>query len=352
MIIFDCERLRIPYAGFHTFTDNLAASLIPEARRRGLALGLYIPEAMQGRYGPEIPYLGMNRRQKYWLFPGKDVTLWHCSNQFSRYLPTSRRIPVVTTIHDCNYLYLYEGRPLKRDYSKRHWQRAVDRADRIVTISEYARQDILRDLRLDGKTVDVIPNGHAPYEGPVVPPAVLPQRDFLFTVSRVAANKNTAVLPPLLHGNDCALIIAGRVEDRSYADKTRAVAREWGVEERVHFVGEVPESVKHWYLEHCTAFLFPSLSEGFGIPVLEAMEHYKPVFCSDRTALPEVAGPFAFYFNHAFDPAAMQEEFEKGMAAFRAGCFDRQAMQAHVEAFSWAATARRYFDVYEEMLAR
>jgi glycosyltransferase involved in cell wall biosynthesis len=89
-------------------------------------------------------------------------------------------------------------------------------------------------------------------------------------------------------------------------------AKKFGVEDRVKLIGPATEEEKYWYYKNCEAFLFPSYAEGFGLPVIEAMYHGKPVFISDKTSLPEVGGDAAYYFRN-FEPEYMQEVFKEGM---------------------------------------
>ena len=92
--------------------------------------------------------------------------------------------------------------------------------------------------------------------------------------------KNFHVLPRILKGNDYRLVIAGNISSNSYCAEILEQAREWGVESRVTITGPVSEPVKQWYLQNCDAFVFPSIAEGFGLPVIEAMRYGKPIFTS------------------------------------------------------------------------
>lgn len=149
----------------------------------------------------------------------------------------------------------------------RKMQRIVNKADYIVTISEATRKDLLEHIDIKGKPIEVIYNGRNIYTGDYVQPAEVPQRPFLFTVGTVLPKKNFHVLPCLLQGNDYELIIAGVRSD--YEDRIMQEATRLGVKDRVKIIGTIPEDEKHWYLLHCKAFLFPSIAEGFGLPVIE-----------------------------------------------------------------------------------
>lgn len=345
MIIFDCERLRTPFNGFYSYSYNLAVALLEESARRSEAIGLYIHKRNKDLIPGDYYRRYRNKLHKKCLLLPRSVRLWHSSNQFSAYLPFNRRIPVLTTIHDLNYLYS------DADIHLNHAGRtaaAISRADRIVTISQYVKKDILEHFDIDESKVSVIYNGVGRYEGGVQAPEKKPDGPFLLYVGRVDKTKNVKVLPALLEGNDYRLVIAGRYN--SFPEDIMEEARRWKVADRIELTGPVSEEVKHWYMQNCEAFLMPSLAEGFGIPMLEAMQYHKPVFSSCRTSLPEVAGDCAFYFNYDFEPRAMQQEFAAGMQAFSKGAITPEMMDARLAMFTWERAAREYYDLYEEIV--
>ncbi len=144
------------------------------------------------------------------------------------------------------------------------------------------------------------------------------------------------------------LIIAGN--DRTpYAAHIRRYAAEAGVAERVVLPGIVNDATRYWLYKNCTAFLFPSLTEGFGLPVIEAMQFGKPVFLSAATSLPEIAGPMAFYFR-SFEPEPMVRVFCEGMAAYAAAASYPARLTARARQFSWDKAAAEYLAQYREVL--
>jgi len=113
--------------------------------------------------------------------------------------------------------------------------------------------------------------------------------------------------------------------------------------------GEVSDTDRQWLYEHCEAFLFPSLTEGFGLPVLEAMQCGRPVFVSRATSLPEIAGEHGFYFD-SYDAAAMAAVLADGLRRFRADRDAAERLKRHAAGFSWAAMAEGYARVYEQVI--
>jgi glycosyltransferase involved in cell wall biosynthesis len=143
------------------------------------------------------------------------------------------------------------------------------------------------------------------------------------------------------------LLIAGKHDDEHYISFIKEKSRELGVEDNLHLLGRVTEREKSWYFNNCRAFAFPSISEGFGLPVVEAMSCGKPLFLSDRTALPEIGGDVSFYFRD-FSPDHMQEVFTAGMDTFK-----EQNMSIKIRErgtlFNWHQSAKQYLSVYRSL---
>jgi len=344
-LVFDCEQLRKPFTGFYSYCDNLARALVNQTPPNGPRLSFYVPKTFEGSFGPSADYQRWRSLHKFYLPVPDSTALWHVSSQQSKYWPSSHRIPMLVTIHDVNFMHMQESAQ-RQAHHRRLYEQAIRRATRIVTISESAKRDILTYFDIQGRTVDVVYNGTEACPANVQAPAVIPERPFLLNINRICRNKNVHVLPALLVGNDLDLLIAGPVQDKDYAQEILREARRWKVEDRVKFIGPVHTAVKHWYLQHCQAFLFPSLAEGFGLPVLEALQYYKPVFCSDHTSLPEVGGDCVFYFDHQFQPEAMQALLEQGLQAN----LSRTAIDAHLSRFTWDKAASAYWKIYQEMI--
>ena len=346
MILLDCERMRKPFSGKYTYCRDLALALERESLNRKEKLGVYLPECV-GPFLENLPHVAWHRFHKWMFHAGKDVRLFHHTTPLTRYVPSS--VPVVTTVHDLNFLH-FENNPRKKEREDKCTREAIQRSQRIITISEAARKDILDFYGDPGKPIDVIYNGVKPYNGPVVKPASAPEGDFILSICRLTRSKNLQTLPPLLEGNDFKLVIVGKNIEHGQIEEILDIAGKWNVRDRIIFTGGIPEEEKHWFLRHCKAFLFPSLAEGFGLPVIEAMQYGIPTFISDRTSLPEIGGDCAFYFNHEFDPEGMRQECEKGMADFRGGKITPEAMKRRAALFSWETAARQYYDIYESLL--
>jgi glycosyltransferase involved in cell wall biosynthesis len=230
-------------------------------------------------------------------------------------------------------------------------QRKVDRACAIVTDSRYVADDVAAHLRLDGKPVHVVPPGVSPpARFAAERPVFLPPGPFLFSIGNALPHKNFhALLDPLLLLPGRRLVIAGK-NATPYGDLLRREIAARGLGDRVILPGQVSDADRQWLYERCDAFLFPSLTEGFGFPVLEALQCGRPVVVSRRTSLPEVAGDCGFYWD-SFDPGHMARVVGAALeAADRPGFAAR--MREHAAGFSWDATARGYLRVYADVLGR
>jgi glycosyltransferase involved in cell wall biosynthesis len=112
-------------------------------------------------------------------------------------------------------------------------------------------------------------------------------------------------------------------------------------------LGHVSEHEKSWYFNHCSAFALPSISEGFGLPLAEAMSCGKPLFLSDKTALPEIGGDVSFYFRD-FHPEHMQQVFDSGMNNYNSRGMKKMIMERGRN-FNWDKAARQYLEVYRSL---
>ncbi|TVT41530.1 glycosyltransferase family 4 protein [Hymenobacter setariae] len=352
-IILDCEVLKDRDSGFSHFTVPLAHELIRQNQH--YQLYCYVPPTEVGGLGHTgVHYLTQRSFHKYINPPSYGFRLWHATSQLSWYVPTSPFTKVVLTVHDLNFLH---QKPDERTYTRQlaMVRRNIKRANYLVTISDFVRQDILRHADLLGYTgrqpLRYVPRGveALPTLASDHVPAYKPQRPFLFALGTVNPKKNFHVLPPLLQGNDYELIIAGSFTESNYATAIQAAAEQAGVADRVRILIRISEADKAWYISRCLGYLQPSLAEGFGLPVVEAMQLGKPAFLSRLTSLPEVGGSAAYYFDD-FSPAHMQQVVAAGLAQHspaRAAAAKAQAGQ-----FSWQQTAADYLAVYKELLGK
>jgi glycosyltransferase involved in cell wall biosynthesis len=346
-IILDCERMKYKYTGLFEYCYQLSKALIT-TKSVDDHLVIYSQKKHTKHFLEGTPFMTQRNFHKY-LFPKIDtrIDIWHATHQTSKYLPPkNRKAKIVVTIHDLNFLYEEKSKWKRKCYLSKH-QANIDRADHIVAISEYTKQDILKHLKVqvpisviyNGCSIDKFPKHNAP--------VYQPHKQFLFTLGTNNAKKNFHVLPCLIKNNNLELIIAG-TEDSSYVNKIRKEAAFFGVTDRVKIIGPISKEDKYWYYKNCQAFVFPSIAEGFGIPVIEAMQFGKPTFLSTATSLPEIGGDYAYYFE-SFEPEHMQSIFKTGMESF-ARTRPEQSIINHANQFNWNNSAKAYWEVYRSLM--
>jgi glycosyltransferase involved in cell wall biosynthesis len=347
-ILVDLHRLGgNKYNGLYHYCYQLGSHLA-EVLAADMDLHFYVPEKQQGLFGNRIKYVTQRSRDKFYRFGTSRYDVWHVATTLSWYRPFNRKTKNIFTIHDLNFLNEEEYSESNKKKYLRLIQQRVERAHYLTFISGFARKQAEEHLQLHNKPYSIIYNGcNVLSSSDQVKPSYKPAKPFLFTIGQLHSRKNFHVLPALLAGNDMELIIAG-LNDFPYTEKVITEAKKHSVEDRVKLIGPLNDIEKSWYYKNCKAFLFPSVGEGFGLPVLEAMHFGKPVFLSQSTSLPEVGGDAAYYFA-SFDPATMQREFEKGMNDYnnrnRVAAIQQQAAK-----FSWDKAAREYLSVYKNCL--
>ncbi|MEI7897073.1 MAG: glycosyltransferase family 1 protein [bacterium] len=346
-ILIDLYKTRNVNSGIGRFSLNFAESLSNRSVP-GYDFDFLCPRNLpEGEFGTN-GLLKVNFRKRYlpWLNPAWDI--WHSLDQFPSHRP-NRRSKWILTIHDLNFLVEKDKLKAKRYLNR--LQKNVDRATAISVISDYTRKQVLEHLDVKEKPLYRIYNGisvrtHSGAQKPGFPG----NGDFFFAIGIISAKKNFHVLVPVLEKfPGYHLVIAGE-NGSDYAKGILEQARELGLSERVHLPGTIPEEQKNWLYTNCRAFLFPSLAEGFGMPVIEAMLYGKPVFASKFASLPEIGGEHAFYWQN-FDPGHMVQVLQNGLAdCDRLGEQFSSDTKTHAQKFSWDQCIDNYLSMYEEVL--
>ena len=343
-VLVDLHRLGgNKYNGLYHFCEQLGRHL-SECSTSHLDLFFYLPKDQFNFFGDKVKYVEQRSRDKFFRFGTAKFDVWHVATTLSWYHPFNKKSKIVYTIHDLNFLKEEEYSAASKKKYLRLIQQRTDRADIITYISRYAKKQAEENLNLGNKRSAIIYNGcNIPGNINFKEPLVRPERAFLFSIGQLHSRKNFHVLPALLVKNDYDLVIAG-LNEFPYKERLLAEARKLGVESRIKLAGPVSDAEKFWYYKNCLAFVFPSLGEGFGLPVLEAMQFGKPVFLSTHTSLPEIGGDAAFYFDD-FSPGLMQAVFEKGMNDF-VNNNGKEKVIAQASKFSWHKAAKEYLQIY------
>lgn len=346
-ILITLDSMRVAKTGLHAFGHSLGREILRQGQAT-FEVNAYTYPIQRGFLGGAVGYV-RHRRFHQWLFPlSGRFDLVHFADQYCRFGPARVQGKTIMTVHDLNQVHELPAGSRKLARYLRRMQIKIAGADQIVAISNFVAADVLRHFPEALGKISVIYNGADFSPAPAGHrPAVEPEGPFLFALGMVCAKKNFHVLVPLLRNNDRKLVISGIVKE-DYRQKILDEAAANGVSSRVIITGPVSQHDKDWYYANCEAFVFPSLAEGFGLPVIEAMHHAKPVFLSTLTSLPEIGADAAYYFD-SFEPDRMAQVLEAGLADFAHGGADRVRRRA--AQFTWQKAAAAYLDLYRTCLA-
>jgi glycosyltransferase involved in cell wall biosynthesis len=217
--------------------------------------------------------------------------------------PLYRRGPLAVTIHDIAPLALPQilNNALKRAYAKLLITRAVSQADAILCVSDFTRTELTTRLHVPAEKLTVTHPGLDTDWPHTAPPHIEPDSTpYLLFVGNVKPNKNLSLLlrafAEVQHRIPHRLILAGKLH--GFGTNDEAVLRQaQSFGDRIRFAGEVHDPVLQHLYAGASALVLPSLYEGFGLPLLEAMSLGCPVLASTAGSLPEIAGNAALYFN-------------------------------------------------------
>lgn len=274
--------------------------------------------------------------------------------------------PVVTTIHDLAFEHLPET------FNRRSWmqlrltvRRTARRAAQIITVSEYSRSDISRTYGIPPDRITVTPEAASPNLLPVTNETELRriresygiQQNYILSLGSIQPRKN---LVRLIEAYSCLrgvrpkvklpqLVLAGK---RGWLDsETFQAAEQNALGKDILFTGYVPERDLAGLYSGAACFVYPSYFEGFGLPVVEAMQCGVPVIAGNRTSLPEVVGEAGLLFD-PFDTQALINALTQVIedAEFR-GVLRAKGLE-RAKQFSWRTTAKLTLDAYQRAAKR
>jgi glycosyltransferase involved in cell wall biosynthesis len=281
--------------------------------------------------------------------------------------PKNKKTPTVLTVHDVIPFTFREAMGLYRNLIlyKPGMRKACMLNDMIATVSMFSKRDIAEKVHVNEDKIRVIPNGlRAPN------PEEIPLEDelrrrynlerFIINVGGIHERKNIVRLVQAFavlvkRGFKGKLVITGNISGHAYQMKMKqkidSVIQELNLGERLVFTGFVSERELDSLFRIAEILIYPSLYEGFGIPILEAMKMGLPVITSNATAMPEVAGEAALLVD-PFNVNDMAEAMSRllGDTALQDDLRERGLRRAG--AYTWECTSKMYLELYEEILSR
>jgi glycosyltransferase involved in cell wall biosynthesis len=274
-------------------------------------------------------------------------------------------VPLVTTLHDLTPLIIEGTMPskLKQRVYRGLNKRAVKNSAALITPSTHTANDVESFFPAAAGKIHVVPEAADDFTHEakqIIPQLVtqLPPTPFFLSMGNTKPHKN---LPILLKAYDayCTAVVQQQLcdpeltprlflvgkGDSAYLDAHLSAA----ARDKVFFTGATDDSQLRWFYAHAHTFIFPSLYEGFGLPLLEAASFGIPVVAAKASSLPEVMGEAAAYF----DPNDASALTELLMRVSRDQAFiDDMATRAFTQSqqFSWTKTAKKTLEVYRGLL--
>lgn len=270
--------------------------------------------------------------------------------------PVLYRGKKITTIHDLTLLKTYNP---DKNWLVYHFKqlvgqfvfRLVSRTSRYtISPTEYVKNDIITTLKAPSERVVRIYEAAEPITQQVSEYR-LPSSEFILFVGQQSEYKNVIRLAEahqtlLKKHPDLQLVLVGKID--SAAKRTQKIIADRSYKNIV-FTGFVSDAELNWLYQNTRAYIFPSLSEGFGLPGLEAMIQGAPVVASDSTCLPEVYGDAAHYFDpHSSTAIANAINEVLSDPSLRETLVTKGATRAAM--YSWKKTAEQTLDLYKKAL--
>jgi len=299
---------------------------------------------------------GVDRRTYYkeWWPPGKDVDILHgldCT------LPSWRGVKRLVTLHDLLIMQADDGIASEAFRKKRCqlYRAAAADADAIITVSVTTKQDVIQQLGVPEERVHVVYLGvdrHFAQYRPESMHRVLQHYQlspgYLLFVGTISGRKNTARLVQAYARSrartERPLVLVGAMSYRS--EDTIEAIRHYGLGKHIRLLGYVPDEDLPTLYAGAGCFVFPTLYEGFGMPILEAMASGIPVLTSNTGAAPEVSGGLAVSVN-PYDVEAMADGIDRALET--PAPLLAQA-RAHATAFTWERCASQTLALYRSIL--
>lgn len=310
-----------------------------------------LPWAKQGGYGKLYGLMA------YFYYPRKmpdGYSLYHISSQMMG-RSAAYQSPAVVTCHDLHSFKVKSDRPRFNQYFLKKQVKTLQRAAAIIFISQHTRNDYLSIFGHYDGIEAVIPHGASDLYQPRDKFACreelgLPStRPIVLHVGAEADRKNIPVLFRAVHlakkqVPDILLIRIG-----GHRKKWHGLVEKFGLEKNILRVKNLPEDVLAKYFNAADVFVFPSLYEGFGLPVLEALQSGCPLVVGDATSIPEIVGDSAI-LHHPMDADAFAESIVKILN--KPALQDKYSQQGidRARQFSWQNTAQKTLDLYRRVL--
>lgn len=273
--------------------------------------------------------------------------------------PIVGQIPTIVTVYDLSFVHFPEKFPtLQRHYLQSQTARSTRQARQVITISEASRQDLQRHFSVPLEKISVILPGVDPQFQPLPEEKIAAFRDehrlpehFILHVGTLQPRKNIPILIEALARPECHdvdLVLAG-AKGWMY-DEIFGQAETLGVMNRLHFVGYVADEALPFWYNAAKVLVFPSVYEGFGMPIVEAMACGTPVVAARSSSIPEAGGEAALYFDPQ-DAETLARHLSDILGDDHLAEKMRQNGLAQAQNFSWERAGLETAQVYAKVLS-
>jgi len=303
-----------------------------------------------------------------YLYSQKNIDVYFSP---AHYLPRFCPVPQVVTIHDLAYLYYPEDFTKKDLWQLINWTKfAINKAKNIIAVSKTTKKDVVKNYDIDENNITVVYNGYEKLSQKleVKSPSfaiasegkqnynskVKSKEPFILFVGTIQPRKNIETLIDAFDkfvqtNNDFKLVIAGK-KGWLYENIFKKV-KVMNLENKVIFTDHVSDPELIWLYKNAFCLVLPSLYEGFGIPILEAMSYSCPTIISMTSSLPEIGGDASLYFN----PKNPDDLLEK-LKSLKENKELRKELIAkgrqRIKDFSWEKCGKETLDVLRSVLIR
>lgn len=342
--MMDIRDIANPTCGFGQIAQNYA-KIYSQIDDEELDFAFFVPTDYHADFGEKVKVVNIPASNDTADYPVVD--LWHQTQQFQIKHKRGKSTKYMFTIHDLNYLI--EKGWLSRKKHDFRIKRAIKKADAVTCISHFVARQVKNRFNLKDNQVRVIYNGVEDITA-VTPqkPSFATGRKFLFTIGQIRKKKNFHILVDMMkYLPDYELYICG---DDHFRDAKEVRAHiEALPTQNAHLCGKISQEEKVWLYANCEAFVFASQGEGFGLPVIEAMQFGRAVYSSGYTCLPEICGDSAFIWEN-LNPEAMATELKRTLPGFYDDAERIEKIKAHAGEFSYEKHIAAYVALYKDVL--
>lgn len=297
----------------------------------------------------------------FWALPDylkkNPVDVFHTQYIAPFWLP--RNIKLVLTIHDISFNFFPQFiKKLDLFFLKTLLPRSIRRADKIITVSENEKNNIADFYKISLEKIEFTYNGvdfekfnrqYSIEEKKQVRAKYNLPENFMLYIGTLQPRKNIPVIIKAIKTLDIKLVLAGDRNAHNFDKKIDNIIQKNNLGEKVIFPGWIDEEDKPVLLQSADGFIFPSLYEGFGIPIIEAMAAGLPVICSNIPVLREI-GRDAALFCDPRNSAEFAENIKKILIneSLRRDLIERGKYTA--QKFTWQKTAEKTLEIYYKLL--